>query len=324
MGIVFLVLVVYLCIIGLVVFLYRRNSVIEGAYKFQGIAVRQGIAVITLPMFKTLKLTPETVKEWAPIDKDKRHIHIAVTFFDQKKSVLSMSGRTFAAFCAAFNLSAQSDTKRYRKLSSVMPTRPAPYCSLNSHYWETLDLPEGDFTVIDVETTGLDPCRDEILEIGAIRYRGWKEESRYQSYICPLGRLNPEAQEKNHITWEDVSSAPLLSEEFPNFLEFIGDDLLLGYYVGYDIKFLQTRSGKAIDNITFDVWRFAKYSITSYNYKLDTLRARYGLSGLPHTALGDCESTVQALFRLLNEPSAKKEISMRQKLKNPVRERYAD
>lgn len=215
-------------------------------------------------------------------------------------------------------------TMQHRRESQRMPTGTAPCKMLNSHYWETFDLPEGDFTVIDVETTGLDPCRDEILEIGAIRYRGWKEDTRYQSYICPLGQLNPEAQEKNHITWEDVSSAPLLSEEFPNFLEFVGEDLLIGYNVGYDIKFLQTQSGENIDNITFDVWRFAKYSITSYNYKLDTLRTRYGLSGIPHTALGDCEATAQALFHLLNEPSAKKEISMRQRLKDPVRERYAD
>lgn len=214
--------------------------------------------------------------------------------------------------------------KQTGREAPFMPTGPAPYRVPNSHFWETIDLPEGDFTVIDVETTGLDPRDNDIIEIGAIRYRGWEENARYQSYIRPLGMLNPDAQEKNHITWNDVSSAPLLSEELPNFLKFIGDDLLLGYYVGYDIKFLQTRGGMSIDNITFDVCRFARYSITSHNYKLDTLRDRYGLSGIPHTALGDCESTTQALFHILKEPSAQAEIRRRQKCENPICESYAE
>lgn len=185
-------------------------------------------------------------------------------------------------------------------------------------------MPEGDFTVIDVETTGLDPRNNDILEIGAIRYRGWKEDARYQSYICPLGALNPAAQERNHITWENVASAPLLSEEFPNFIDFIGEDLLLGYNIGYDMKFLQTRAEESISNITFDVLAFARDSITSRNYKLDTLRDRYALSGPRHTALGDCESTAQVFFHILKEPSAQAEIKERQKIKNPIREKYAD
>lgn len=213
---------------------------------------------------------------------------------------------------------------REKKKKRKIPTGPAPYCPLNSHYWETVDMPEGDFTVIDVETTGLNPQYDDILELGAIRYRGWNETARYQSYICPLGKLNPEAQGRNHITWEDVSSAPLLSEEFPHFLEFIGDDLLLGYNVGYDIKFIQTRTGINISNITFDVLTFARNSIISHNYKLDTLRDRYSLSGPRHTALGDCDSTVQAFFHILKEPTAQTEIKIRQKIKDPIREKYAD
>lgn len=215
-------------------------------------------------------------------------------------------------------------SKDANKKNRQIPTGPAPYRPLNSHYWETVDIPEGDFTVIDVETTGLDPRCDDILEIGAIRYRGWVEDARYQSYICPLGNLNPEAQRRNHITWGDVSSAPLLSEEFPNFLEFIGDDLLLGYNVGYDIKFIQTRTGISVSNITFDVLAFARGSIISHNYKLDTLRDRYALSGPRHTALGDCDSTAQAFFHILKEPSAQTEIKIRQNIKDPIREKYAD
>lgn len=216
--------------------------------------------------------------------------------------------------------SSREANKKNRKI----PTGPAPYRPLNSRYWETVDIPEGDFTVIDVETTGLDPRCDDILEIGAIRYRGWVENARYQSYICPLGNLNPEAQRRNHITWEDVSSAPLLSEEFPNFFEFIGDDLLLGYNVGYDIKFIQTRTGISVNNITFDVLAFARNSIVSHNYKLDTLRDRYALSGPRHTALGDCDSTAQVFFHILKEPSAQTEIKIRQNTKDPIREKYAD
>lgn len=204
-----------------------------------------------------------------------------------------------------------------------MPAHNAPYMTLQNSYWATDALPGDNFTVIDVETTGLDPSNNDILEIGAIRYRHHKAVDYYHSFICPLGKIDPEAQAKNHITWADVANAPYLRDEFPNFLKFIGDDLLIGYFVSYDIKFLQTRTGQLISNITFDVWDFVKNAVYSPNYKLDTLREKYKLKGIPHTALGDCESTAELYFRCRKDPAARSEVLLRKKTALTVKQRYA-
>ncbi len=204
-----------------------------------------------------------------------------------------------------------------------MPVHKAPYMTLQNSYLATDALPGEDFTVIDVETTGLDPSNNDILEIGAIRYRHHKAVDYYHSFICPLGKIDPESQAKNHIAWADVANAPYLRDEFPNFLKFIGDDLIMGYFVSYDIKFLQTRTGQSISNVTFDVWDFVKKAVYSPNYKLDTLRAKYKLKGVPHTALGDCESTAELYFRCLKDPAARSEVLLRKKNALTVEQRYA-
>lgn len=206
------------------------------------------------------------------------------------------------------------DDSELEEALPAMPDQGAPYMRPLLVYWETKALPSGDFTVIDVETTGLDPATNDILEIGAIRYRRRKAVDSYQSYIRPLGKLDPVAQAKNLITWSDVADAPYLSDEFQNFLDFIGDDLLLGYNVSYDIKFLQTRTGQILDNTAFDVWDFVKNAVSSTNYKLDTLREKYKLKGTPHTALGDCQSTAELYFRCRKDPEAKFEVAYRKGL----------
>lgn len=197
---------------------------------------------------------------------------------------------------------------------STMPKHNAPYMPAILDYWSTLSLPGDDFTVIDVETTGLDPEINDFVELGAIRYRHRKPVDEYHTYVRPLGCIGQEAEEKHHITWEDVADAPLFSDVCSDFLDFLGDDLILGFYVSYDIKFLQTRSGKRIENTTFDVWRLAKFAVYSSDFKLDTLRKKYGLSGIPHTALGDCESTAELYFRILKDPVAKSEVAYRKGL----------
>lgn len=70
---------------------------------------------------------------------------------------------------------------------------------------------KGKIICIDIETTGLDPANDEILQISIINGRG---KTLYNSYIRPVHKREwKEAEEINKISWEAVKNAPTLQHE---------------------------------------------------------------------------------------------------------------
>lgn len=94
------------------------------------------------------------------------------------------------------------------------------------------------YTVIDIETTGLDPRFDEIIELGAIRYRDDQEELRFQTLVKPSKSIPLFIEELTGISNEMVAEAPSLDVVLPGYLSFIGDDILLGHNVNFDINFI--------------------------------------------------------------------------------------
>lgn len=173
------------------------------------------------------------------------------------------------------------------------PQGPAPWMQERSRYSKT-EIPPEDYTVIDLETSGLYPTDCEILELAAIRYRDGEPVAQCRTYVKPEGRISREASKVNHITWSKVYNAPAFDDVIWNYLAFLGDDTLIGYNVGFDMRFLQTRTQVSLKNEVFDVMPFAKRVLPKQrNYKLDTLRWEFSLGGQAHTSLGDCEATAR-------------------------------
>ena len=185
---------------------------------------------------------------------------------------------------------------------SSAPTKPAPRMQLLKYFCET-DVPPTDYTVIDLETSGLDACRSEILEIGAIRYRNHHPIARYHTFVRPEGFIPREASRVNHITWITVCKAPYLSDISERLLTFLGNDTLIGFNISFDIKFLQTRLGQSIRNPAFDVLAFVREVEPNLpHYKLNDLRRHFSVHGTPHTALGDCMATAAIFQKCLATP----------------------
>lgn len=204
------------------------------------------------------------------------------------------------------------------------PIGPAPRMSLKRFYPETL-IPPSDYTVIDLETTGLDACVCEILEIGAIRYRQNIEVAQYRTYIRPVGAIPKEASNINHITWRTVSDEPQIGEIAAHFFEFIGDDTIVGYNVGFDIKFIQTRFAIEISNVVFDVLGFVKRAVPGLKkYRLDDMRRHFCVGGLSHTAIGDCQATALILQKCMNLKIGKETIQRALDVQEQERQYDAD
>lgn len=169
-----------------------------------------------------------------------------------------------------------------------------------------IELPPTDFTVIDLETSGLDPWKHDILEIGALKYRNTEKIDCFHSYVLPKNPIPREATKINGIDIFTVLKAPSFSQLQDKFLTFIGDDILLGYNVNFDIRFIQSHSHLILENSQYDVLDFIRNaSPNEQSYKLENLRYKYRLSGKAHSALGDCEATVQ-LMQLFADRMRKK------------------
>ena len=183
---------------------------------------------------------------------------------------------------------------------SPAPTGDAPRKQLHASYNTCTDIPV-DYTVIDLETSGLDACSCEILEIGAVKVRNNIEISRYHTYVRPVGAISKEASEVNGLTWKTLRDQPFLEDVQQAFFDFIGDDILVGHNIGFDIKFIQTRCEVILENQCFDTLKWSRLAFpTLRNYKLDTLRTFFSLSGAAHSALGDCITTHQLLQCIAN------------------------
>ena len=95
------------------------------------------------------------------------------------------------------------------------------------------------YTVIDVETTGLNSYDDDIIEISCIKYRNDVEIDRYHSLINPCGKLAPFITGLTGITDEMLFDAPKFKDIADEIYDFLKDEVLVGHNVNFDISFLR-------------------------------------------------------------------------------------
>lgn len=162
-----------------------------------------------------------------------------------------------------------------------------------------------DYVLFDLETTGISCNYDEILEISAVKVRGGIVAAEYSTLVNPGRPIPYQASMVNHITDDMVSDCPALPDVLPSFLEFIGEDVLVGHNIAaFDMKFLwrdcRKYLGKIPGNDYVDTLRFARAQLAGMpNYRLTTLAEHYGLSTCgAHRALNDCRMN-QQVFELL-------------------------
>ena len=107
------------------------------------------------------------------------------------------------------------------------------------------DMPiTGSFVAFDLETTGLRPEKDTIIEIGAVLFENGKEVKRYQSFADPHRPLDPEIVKLTGITDAMLKDAPDISQVLPEFLEFVGDRVLVAHNAGFDTSFVRSECAK--------------------------------------------------------------------------------
>ena len=164
-----------------------------------------------------------------------------------------------------------------------------------------------DYVCLDLETTGLDPKTDKIIEIGAVKVRGGEIVDTFQSFVNP-GRMLPEKiVELTGICDEDLKDAMSIETVIPKFLEFSGNDCFLGHSVLFDYSFMKKAvvylDGKnKYEKFGIDTLKISRKHLASLeSRKLSYLCAYYGIDQKAHRALGDAMATHFLYQRLLKD-----------------------
>ncbi len=92
---------------------------------------------------------------------------------------------------------------------------------------------------IDLETTGLNPDRDAVIEIGLARFHGEREEANWSSFIQPGCRIPPAITQLTGINDSMVADAPHMPQVIAEIKDFVGGAILLGHNVAFDLAFFR-------------------------------------------------------------------------------------
>jgi DNA polymerase-3 subunit epsilon len=111
--------------------------------------------------------------------------------------------------------------------------------------WETILsglIPDTVFTVIDTETTGLNPKKNDLIEITAIQYKNGEPSQKFSTLIKPFEPISEESSRIHGITDDMVTNAPALMNVLTDLCGFVGPNpIIVGHNVSFDIGFIREK-----------------------------------------------------------------------------------
>ncbi len=164
-------------------------------------------------------------------------------------------------------------------------------------------LLDHDVVVFDVETTGLEPTRCEILEIGAVKLHKGRIVETFETLVKPSVPVPSEITEITGITDDMVKDSPSIRLALPDFYKFAYGCTLIAYNIDFDYKFISVQGkklGYVFDNKQIDALYLARAYIPGLkNFKLATVCKHLGVSLVnAHRAVNDALATAECVIKL--------------------------
>ena len=180
---------------------------------------------------------------------------------------------------------------------------------------------DGEYVAFDLETTGLSSQKDEIIEIGAVRMQGGKELDRFQTFVNPRRRLEQKIVELTGITDAMLADAPSIETVLPEFLEFVGDRVLVAHNADFDTGFIREacrKQGLSYGFTSVDTLILSQNLLPHLNkFKLDVVSNALSLPDFNHHRAGDDAVTCGLIFHKLTDKLRELELSRLQEI-NPA------
>ncbi|MGM0880839.1 MAG: PolC-type DNA polymerase III [Bacillota bacterium] len=152
----------------------------------------------------------------------------------------------------------------------VLESRPEP-------------LATAQYVVFDIETTGLSVINNKIIELAGVKMKDGKEIDRFSTLLNPHEKIPYHITQLTNINDDMVKDAPDLEPKLREFIDFIGDDVLVAHNARFDIGFIQANC-KAfgmpeVKNPVLDTLELARFIHPSLkNHRLNTLADKYKIS----------------------------------------------
>ena len=181
-------------------------------------------------------------------------------------------------------------------------------------YSYLFDNYEGDeYVCFDCETTGLNPKKDEIISIGAIIIKNNKilHSKKFERFAKTEQPLTPESIKIHHIRECDIENALNINDVIEEFLEFVGNRPLVGYYLEFDCamvnKYIKPKIGITLPNKQYEVssiyfdQMIKKNPGANIDLRFDVMMNQLSLPRLgKHDAINDVIMTAMMFLKLQN------------------------
>lgn len=179
------------------------------------------------------------------------------------------------------------------------------------------------YIAFDVETTGLSPYNDRIIELGAVLFENGIPVKKYGTLVNPMVNIPTAASEVNHITNQMIKDAPAEKEVYTNLIDFLGDALqektvICAHNAKFDMDFLSEtlmRLGYNANIYYVDTLSLSRNLVKGLvNYKQYTVATHFELYNLnAHRAESDaeiCGNILWELLEIMEKEQEKKKVAM--------------
>ncbi|MBD5458672.1 MAG: 3'-5' exonuclease [Lachnospiraceae bacterium] len=160
------------------------------------------------------------------------------------------------------------------------------------------------YVSLDLETTGLNPKQDKIIEIGMVKVCAGEITAQMETFVNPGRALEQRITELTGIIDEQLEDAPDIAEVLPEMFDFIGDNVLLGHSVLFDYSFVKKAAVNqrlVFEKKGIDTLSLARTFLPELKSRgLAFLCEHFGIEHSAHRALPDAKAT-SALYHRLAE-----------------------
>ena len=163
------------------------------------------------------------------------------------------------------------------------------------------------YVIVDLETTGLDPVTDEIIEIGALKVVNGAIKDVFNRLIKPERPLPPNITGITGITPDMLESELPIKPVLSKFIDFAGDNILVAHNADFDTAFLRNNAkkwlGMGLNNLVVCTLLISRDILPNLNnHKLDTVAKYFQIDiSNRHRAIGDVELTYQAWLKFMDK-----------------------
>lgn len=158
------------------------------------------------------------------------------------------------------------------------------------------------YVCLDLETTGLDPKKNKIIEIGAIKVVNGEITKQMETFVNPGVKLEERITQLTGIREEQLRNAPQIQEVLPELLSFVGEDILLGHSILFDYSFVKKAAVNqklSFEKKGIDTLKIARKFLPQLESRnLGFLCRYFQIEHCAHRALADARATAMLYDKL--------------------------